>query len=183
MASIAALYEEQVLSQAASSVPVDMARLNFQQQSVFRFFASLGHPLPLLSLLEQMDGVDEWALDFNLNDRPDRLAIGVILDQFEFIVNRHVGRLHAGMPHMLAMLSHLTTSRCIYLLHFVSQKNPEFMTAFLDAIENERASNLDADALYKRLNSFFRSALLSRIFSGERLKRITKILGSHRDEI
>jgi len=153
--------------------------LDLDRQSVFMFFGQLAHSMRFLSFLHHMDTVDTWAFDYVQGERPDSNEVKAFLSLLQTTVNQHVGHVEQCLPPLVSLMSRLTSSRSMYLIQFIAQRNPAFIAALLTYLDQTSATSVESLSILRRFDTFLRAKLLKEIFSGERLTRIIGILRSY----
>jgi len=104
------------------------------------------------------------------------------LQELATFVERSALALHRVPKEFVELLAHLTTTRCIYLIRYIAQKNPEFLDELTYLIEQDDGMNPDVSAIRRRIVAFSNARMLGEIFSGKRLERIVEIMRSYKDE-
>lgn len=165
-----------------NSPNIEIGELNLTVHSVLEhFIMSTKGNVALLSFLQKLNGEDKWAVDFNEEESPNSLEIqGFILELQKFVENS-LPVLHEVPREFSDMLSYLTTAKCLYLMRFVGQHNDKFLDEIGVVLEQDNNQSPNLAAIRRRLETFSRAGLLSEIFSGKRLTRILRVMGSYAD--
>lgn len=154
--------------------------LDLSRAAIYRFFfLDQGHG-SFVNYLQSMDSQDDWAVDFG-TITPEAAAdpaLDALLEKLQRTISQNTIALHDGVELLVTIMSHLTTSRCMYLLRYISDNNDDFVTSFSHYLEAQSAHSADALALLRRVEAFYRAEMLSKIFSESRLTRIVRILRS-----
>lgn len=153
--------------------------LDLSQQAVLKHFAESTQSAHLLTFLLSLDSVDRWAVDFNEGQSATAFEVQLFLQEFQRFVETSVTVLHRIPKELAAILAHLTTSRCMYVIRYAGQHNDGFSEQFSVLLEQEAGASVDVAALKRRLEAFSKAQLLGAVFSGQRLDRIMKIMGSY----
>lgn len=161
------------------AIPVNA--LDLTTHGVLAHFAQSTRNVQLLNFLLSLDRVDRWAVDFNESESRNAIDIQLFMQELERFVEVSLPVLHRVPREFAELLSHLTTTRCMYLLRFVGQHNDEFLERLGFLLENEAGESPDVAAVRRRLEAFSKAKLLGEIFSGKRLTRIMNIMGSYAD--
>lgn len=151
-------------------------------QEVFQHFVASQKRAQLLTFLLALDRFDKWAVDFNEMTSPQVFDIQLYLQELASFVESSAKVLHRVPREFTEVLAHLTTTRCIYLIRYVAQKNPEFLDQLTYLIELDDGGDPNVAAIRRRFEAFSKARLLGEIFSGQRLSRIVSIMGSYKDE-
>lgn len=175
----AAVTDEQI-ADASLEVPA-ISSLDLTQHSVLAHFAKTTKNVQLLNFLLALDRVDRWAVDFNESESPQVFDIQLYMQELQRFVEASLPVLHRVPKEFAEVLSHLTTTRCMYLLRYVSQHNEAFLESFGGLLEAQASNSADIAAVKRRLEAFSKARLLGEIFSGKRLNRIVQIMGSYSD--
>lgn len=160
--------------------PID--DLDLTAHGVFQHFVASGRRGQLLTFLLALDRLDRWAVDYNEMSSPQAFDIQLYLQDLARFVNVSASVLHRVTREFSDVLAHLTTTRCIHLIRYVAQHNPEFLDRLAFLIEAEGDTNPNVIAIKRRFEAFSKARLLGEIFSGKRLHRIVSIMGSYTDE-
>jgi len=159
--------------------------IDLDSQSVrAHFVASSGDDVTrTLNFLLGLDGVDRWAVDFGEHELVDVDAIYLrsFIGNLERVVREHATVLDHLVEQFVHLLAGLTTSRCVLILRYVSQKNDRFIEQLARTLETLGRDDVMVSTVRRRLEVFERAQMLGRIFSGARLLRIMQIMGSYRD--
>lgn len=154
--------------------------LDLTSNGVLKYFAQSTHNVQLLNFLLSLDQIDSWAFDHQSKMlSPQTFDIKIILQELESLIKDNVNALHHVPQELSEILSHLTTTRCLYLLSFISQQNPKFIDLFSLLLEDKQSREIST--IRQRLEAFSKAKLLGEIFSTHRLNRIAKIMGSYSD--
>ncbi len=113
---------------------------------------------------------------------PQAFDIQLYLQDLSRFVAASSEVLHRVPREFAEVLAHLTTTRCMYLIRYVSQNNPDFLDGLAFLIESDGGSDPNLVAIRRRFEAFSKARLLGEIFSGKRLHRIVSIMGSYTDE-
>ncbi len=163
-------------------VPIpEIETLDLTSHSVLTHFAKSTRNVQLLNFLLALDRVDKWAVDYNEPESPNALEIQLFVQDLQRFVEDSLPVLHRVPREFADILSHLTTSRCMYLIRFVGQHNDEFLERLGFLLEAEAGQSPNVAAVRRRLEAFSKAKLLGEIFSGKRLTRILQIMGSYSD--
>lgn len=168
-----------VSSVNASGVP--LGALDLSMPGVVRHFGGDDATRQLQPWLQALDRQDRWAVDFGGPSSPQAADVQRCLELAAHLVDTCVGVLHRVPKEFAEVLAHLTTSRCMYLVRHVSQRNLQFFEslAFLIASDGARP---DVALIRSRFDAFSKAQRLGEIFSSQRLHRIVSIMGSYTDE-
>ena len=158
-----------------------IASLDLTQHSVLAHFARTTKNVQLLNFLLALDRVDRWAVDFNESESAQSFDIQLYMQDLQRFVESSLPVLHKVPREFAEVLSHLTTTRCMYLLRFVSQHNEAFLENLGNLLAADSAASPDVAAIKRRLEAFSKARMLGEIFSGKRLNRIVKIMGGYSD--
>lgn len=161
--------------------------LDLDSHSVLGHFAAGGgaDAARNLNFLLGLDSVDRWAVDFREHARvdADAMHLRAFIGNLERVMREHVGVLDRVMVPLINLLAGITTSRCMVILRYLSQKNERFIEQLALALESQDTKDLMVITVRQRLVAFEQAELLGRIFSGARLLRIMQIMGSYRDVV
>lgn len=171
--------EQQSLADVA--IP-QIGELDLTAHGVFQHFVSSGRRGQLLTFLLALDRLDKWAVDFNEMTSPQAFDIQLYLQDLGRFVAASAVVLHRVPREFAEVLAHLTTTRCMYLIRYVAQNNPQFLDSLAMLIEAGGATEPNLVAIRRRFEAFSKARLLGEIFSGKRLHRIVSIMGSYADE-
>lgn len=160
--------------------PID--DLDLTAHGVFQHFVANGRRGQLLTFVLALDRLDRWAVDYNEMTSPKKFDIQLYLQDLGDFVQASAAVLHRVPREFAEVLAHLTTTRCMYLIRFVSQHNKQFLDTLAFLIETEGGRSPSLSAIRRRFEAFSKARLLGEIFSGKRLNRIVSIMGSYRDE-
>ena len=164
------------------SVPLpDIETLDLTLFSVLGHFAKSTRNVQLLSFLLSLDQVDKWTVDYNEAGSDRALDVQIFVQDLQSFVETSVPVLHEVPKEFADMLSHLTTTRCMYLIKYIGQHNEDFLDRFSALLEEESERSLNVAVVLRRLEAFSKAKLLGEIFSGRRLTRILQIMGSYSD--
>ncbi|MFJ1240297.1 hypothetical protein AB8P56_18190, partial [Yersinia enterocolitica] len=81
------------------------------------------------------------------------------------------------------ILSHMTTSRCLYLINFIGSQNPNFV-AVIEKFLNDKSplskndDKTNINTIQQRFDAIERTKMLNLIFSNERFEKIIRIMGN-----
>lgn len=162
------------------SIP-EIEMIDLTSHGVLAHFAKLTRNIQLLNFLLALDRVDRWAVDYNESESPKALEIQLFIQDLQRFVEASLPVLHRVPREFVDILSHLTTTRCMYLIRFVGQHNDDFLERLGFLLEEEAGKSPDVAAVRRRLEAFSKAQLLGEIFSGKRLTRILQIMGSYSD--
>jgi hypothetical protein len=166
-----------------ANVPIpQIDKLDLTAHGVFQHFAGSGRRGQLLTFLLALDRLDKWAVDFNEMTSPNAFDIQLYMQDLSKFVLSSSLVLHRVSREFSEVLAHLTTTRCMYVIRYVSQTNPRFLDALALLIESDEGVDPNLIAIRRRFEAFSKARLLGEIFSGRRLHRIASIMGSYRDE-
>lgn len=166
-----------------STLPIPpIESLDLTAVGVLRHFADSGRRAQLVNYLVALDRADQWAVDFNEMSSPDSMQVQLFLQDLSRFVESSADVLHRVPLPVAELLSHLTTTRCMYLIRYISQSNPDFLDNLAFLIESNSAGNADLAAIRRRFEAFSKGRLLGEIFSGKRLERIVSIMGSYGED-
>lgn len=149
--------------------------------SVLAHFAQSSRSIQLLNFLMALDRVDKWTVDFERDDAVPDFEVQLLLQEVQTFVLTSAPVLHRVPREFADLLSQLTTSRCMYLVRYVSQQNSEFVPVLAQLLDQEAGGSPNIAAVRRRFEAFSRSQLLSEIFSPARLREINQIMGSYAD--
>jgi hypothetical protein len=167
-------------SLADSEIPI-IAHVDLTAHEVFQHFVSSGKRGQLLAFLLALDRYDTWAVDFQESTSPQVFDIQQYLQELSDFVGGSVTVLHRVPAELAEVLAHLTTTRCMYLIRFIGQRNPEFLDALARLLEQDGGANPNISAIRRRFQAFSNGNLLGEMFSGARLRRIVAIMGSNEE--
>jgi hypothetical protein len=156
--------------------------LDLTAHGVLQHFVSSGRRGQLLTFLLALDRLDKWAVDFNEMTSPQAFDIQLYLQDLSQFVGASTAVLHCVPREFAEVLAHLTTTRCMYLIRYVAQGNPQFLDNLAFLIESEGEVDPNLAAIRRRFEAFSKARLLGEIFSGKRLTRIVSIMGSYTDD-
>lgn len=159
---------------SAVSTGHEGAYLDLDRQVIYEELAHLSQGSALFRFLLSLDQVDHWAIDHD--DKADEEALVAYLKEVEDVFSSYYPVLHQFSEDLSGVLSHLTTTRCIYLLRYLAARNETFMPWFSMMLLRDFENSADVAAIVKRLEALDRAALLSEIFSRDRLQSILRIL-------
>lgn len=163
-------------------VPIpEIETFDLTSYSVLAHFAKSTRNVQLLNFLLSLDRVDTWAVDYNESESPKALEIQLFIQDLQRFVESSMSVLHRVPQEFADILCHLTTTRCMYLIRFVAQRNDDFLERLGFLLEEEAGQSPNVAAVRRRLEAFSRAKLLGEIFSGKRLTRILQIMGSYSD--
>jgi len=160
------------------AIPV-IESLSLTAHGVLGHFAQSTRNAQLLSFLLALDRVDRWAVDFDEDQAANTLDIQLFLQELHEFVESSLPVLHRVPEEFAELLAHLTTTRCMYLIRFVGQRNESFLDELASLIDRGAAASPSVAAIQRRFEAFSKARLLGEIFSGKRLTRITQIMGSY----
>ncbi|MCL2875367.1 MAG: hypothetical protein FWF12_03555 [Betaproteobacteria bacterium] len=134
----------------------------------------------LLAALFGMDAADRWAADYDEgNATPEEgMHIRVFLAGVGQAVERGLPVLDQAAGPFMDLVAYLTTSRCIYLLRYVAQHNPAFMSRLMGLIESG-GDGVALNTVRQRLVTLAKNEALARIFSPQAMDNIVKIMRSY----
>ena len=161
--------------------------LDLDSHSVLGHFAAGGgaDAVRTLNFLLELDGVDRWAVDYSEHSRVDAEAIRLraFIGNLERVVREHAAVLDHQVGPLVYLLGGITTSRCMLILRYLTQKNDRFVEQLARTLEVTESEDVMVLTVRRRLVAFERAQMLGRIFSGARLLRIMQIMGSYRDVV
>lgn len=161
--------------------------LELDSQSVLAHFVAGGgaDAARTLNFLLGLDSVDRWAVDFGEYNRVDSDAMRLrgFIGDLERVIRENAPVLDRLVGQFVQLLAGLTTSRCMVILRYVSQRNEHFIDRLASTLEAAGDDDLMVSTVRRRLEAFERAQMLGRIFSGARLLRIMQIMGSYRDVV
>ncbi|MBC3479041.1 hypothetical protein D3C76_431440 [compost metagenome] len=163
----------------AAVPPID--QLDLTAHGVLGHFAASSRNVQLLNFLMAMDRVDRWAVDFDEDAPGQQFEIQLLMQEIQTFVEAYARVLHRLPQPFAELLAHLTSSRCMYLVRYVAQRNEAFTGALAALLGSDSAQSMDLAAFRRRLDAFSKTHLLSEIFCGERLREISQIMGSYAD--
>ena len=179
------ILDDLAVGAVSSRAPID--ELDLDSQSVLAHFVADGgdDAARTISFLLGLDSVDHWAVDFAEASRVDTDAIRLraFIGDLERVVRVHAPVLDHLTAQFVQLLAGLTTSRCMIILRYVSQKNERFIEQLAHTLEGSGQDDVMVSTVRRRLEAFERAQILGRIFSGARLVRIMQIMGSYRDVV
>lgn len=159
----------------------EIGTLDLTSHGVLGHFAKSTRNVQLLTFLLALDRVDRWAVDYNEDQSPKAFEIQLFMQDLQRFVESSLPVLHRVPGEFSDILAHLTTTRCMYLIRFVGQRNEEFLEKLGFLLEEGAEASPNIAAVRRRLEAFSKAKLLGEIFSGKRLTRITQIMGSYSD--
>jgi hypothetical protein len=169
------------VDQPLAALPIPPIReMDLTAHGVYQHFVSSGRRGQLVNYLLSLDRMDRWAVDHNEMTSPEAFAIQLLLKDLGAFVEEAAALLHLVPQEFATVLAHLTTTRCMYVIRYVSQHNPEFLDTLGQLIANDRGAHPDLSVILRRFQAFSKGRLLGEIFSGKRLERIVSIMGSYR---
>lgn len=174
--------EETVESTLADAQIPQIDELDLTAHGVFQHFASSGRRGQLLTFLLALDRLDKWAVDYSEMTSPHAFDIQLFLQDLGGFIAATSGALHRYPREFAEVLARLTTTRCMYVIRYVAQRNPQFLDNLAGLIELESEGNPNLIAIRRRFEAFSKARLLGEIFSGKRLNRIVSIMGSYTDD-
>lgn len=131
----------------------------------------------LTSVLKEMDQNDVWAIDYQ------EVAGGVtdetVLESIRNVVEKFASVVHAAPVELGCVLSHLTSTRCLYLMSNISQRNDRVLSVL--GGEVPAAEDADVQTIAARVAVMDRLQVLDKIFSRERLIEVAEIMRSVRE--
>lgn len=158
-----------------------IAELDLTRYGVLGQFARSTRNPRLMQFLLALDRVDRWAVDFDEEHSERVFDVRAFVHDLQSFVDASVPVLHRVPREFADILAHVTTTRCIYLLRFVGERNNQFVDALARLLEADGAQSANIAAVRRRLEAFSKARLLGEIFSGRRLTRIMQIMGSYAD--
>lgn len=153
-------------------------RIDLSMQSVLRHFMKASPSGQLLNFVLALDRQDRWAVDYNEMQGAMPVRVQELVLDLQTLLEENVAVMHRVPSELASVLSHLTTSRCVYVLRYLSQHNPTFLDQFFSLVEKSER-NPSTTTIRRRFEAFVRASLLGEIFSGQRLERIARIMGSY----
>ncbi|EKN4699743.1 hypothetical protein JE939_002915 [Yersinia ruckeri] len=163
------------------NLTVNGERVNLSKDNVIEFFTKEGIGEILLRYMSKLDSVDHWTFDFN--EKEDDSEIKQVITEMEILFTEYTHVLHDFPDKISYILSHMTTTRCLYLINFIGSQNPNFVTAIENfLIDNASLSENDDDktnvnTIQQRFDAIERTKMLNLIFSNERFEKIIRIMG------
>lgn len=154
---------------------------DLRAHSVLAHFAKSSRNVQLLNFLMALDRVDKWAVDFEADESGGDFDVQLLMQEVERFVEASAPVLHRVPREFTDLLAHLTTSRCMYLVRFVAQRNDAFVESLGFLLESDSGESPNIAAVRRRFEAFSRARLLGEIFSGPRLREINQIMGSYAD--
>lgn len=155
--------------------------LDLSGHNVIGHFAQATKDVHFLKFLMSLDHVDRWAVDYEKEFGKQSFEIKLLLEEIQQFVDTSAQVLHLVPKEFADVISYLTTSRCMYLLRFVAHRNELFVDALGDVLDSQATGSVAVGTLKRRLEAFAKARMLGEIFSGARLTRITRIMGSYTD--
>lgn len=161
---------------AGSEIP-PITHLDLTAHAVFQHFVSSGKRGQLLAFLLALDRYDKWTVDFQESTSPQVFDIQHYLQELSLFVADSASVLHRVPRELAEVLAHLTTTRCMYLIRYIGQHNPEFLDSLATLLE-QHGEDAHVAAIRRRFEAFSKARMLGEIFSGKRLSRIVTIMGN-----
>lgn len=158
--------------------PKDVMRNQFSltKKGVADFYSQRLSSLTMTNFVARMDAVDSWTFDFDELNQPDATTINDFINNLEGLVLLHAEHLHVKLVELTSVLSRLTSSRCIYILHYLSIQNERFLPLFIDHIDRTQNESVESLSVIKRLIAFYRAELIGEIFSKKRIGLVLSVL-------
>ncbi|WP_460199040.1 type IV secretion protein IcmW (plasmid) [Xanthomonas campestris pv. passiflorae] len=158
----------------------ELEPIDLTEHAVLGHFARTTRNVQLLNFLMALDRVDRWAVDYADAEKAEDFEVQVFLQDLKQVVESSVAVLHRVPRELTDILAHLTTTRCMYLIRYISLRNPQFPEQLGVLLEGTDTTP-NVITVRRRLEAFSRARLLGEIFSGARLNRIVQIMGSYSD--
>ena len=156
-------------------------KLDLTSHGVLGHFAKSSHNVQLLNFLMALDRVDRWAVDYAEDTSAQPFELQLLMQEVQAFVETYALVLHRVPQPFAELLAQLTSSRCMYLVQYLAQRNEAF-TGSLGALLGDAAvQSADLSVLRSRLDVFSKAHLLSEVFSGQRLREISQIMESYAD--
>lgn len=152
--------------------------LNLGRSEVLRYFSSMaGNRAGVLGFIQNMDRVDRWAVDHQEFDCPGSASIAFLLSRVQTVISKNVSVIDQVPRELLGVLAHLTTSRCVFLFHYITHRNAKVLSAIV-SVESQLddAGRIDLLTLQRRIVALERAQILGDIFSQERLAEVSAIM-------
>lgn len=154
--------------------------VNLSKNNVIEFFTKEGIGEILLRYMSKLDSVDHWAFDFN--EKSDDSEIKQVITEMENLFTDYTHVLHDFPDKISYILSHMTTSRCLYLINFIGSQNPNFVAAIEKFLNDKSPLSKNDDktniiTIQQRFDAIERTKMLNLIFSNERFEKIIRIMG------
>lgn len=170
--------DEHTISEAGTP-PID--QLDLTAHGVLGHFAKSSHNARLVHFLTTMDRLDRWAVDFDEDAPAHQFEIQLLMQEVQAFVEAYARVLHQVPQPFAELMAHLTSSRCMYLVRYVAQRNEAFTGAIAPLLAGDLSQPAELTAFRGRLEAFSKAHLLSEIFSAERLREISQIMESYAD--
>jgi hypothetical protein len=166
---------------SAEAVFPAIKELDLSLHSVMKHFAQSKNER-LVNFLVSLDQIDTWAVDRNedICTTQVRNNIAHFLALITLLLNNHGKKLYLFPGEFSTIMSHLTTSRCLYLLRYLEQTDPKFFSSLANLLADRDNQSEDLACIAKRIDAFTRASLLSEIFSAGRLQEIALIMKNYR---
>lgn len=159
--------------------PID--QLDLTAHGVLGHFAKSSRNVQLVNYLMAMDRVDRWAVDFDEDAPGQQFEIQLLVQEVQAFVEAYARVLHRVPQPFAELLANLTSSRCMYLVRYVEQRNPAFTGALASLLGGAPSQSVDLAAFQRRLDAFSKTHLLGEIFATQRLREISQIMESYAD--
>ena len=172
---------EMNLSSLADAHVPQIEGLDLTAQGVYKHFVASGDQVKILSFLLSLDRMDRWAVDFDEMSSPETVNIQLYLEELLQFLQTSSEALHKIPREFAEVLAHLTSTRCMYVLRYVSQHNTQFLDALAYSIGSDEGKDPHLTTIKRRFEVFSRARLLGDIFSGARLSRIVSIMNAYHD--
>jgi hypothetical protein len=117
-------------------------------------------------------------VDFEESTSAQPFQLQRFLSELEQLMLTSSNALHRVPAEFAEVLAHLTTTRCLYVMRYLSQRSPPFWDALGERLHAESAVNANLAVVRRRLEALARARLLAEVFSPERLQRIATLMGS-----
>lgn len=163
----------------ADAPPIE--QLDLTAHGVLAHFAKSSRNIQLLNFLMALDRVDRWTVDFEEDDAGQDFEVQLLMQEVQAFVEASALALHRVPMEFADLLSNLTSSRCMYLIRYVSQRNEAFTGALAALLDDPAKQSVNVSAVRRRLEAFSKAHMLSEIFSAQRLREISQIMGSYAD--
>lgn len=154
----------------------EISDFSLTPNAILRFYYEIAERQEMLDFIMKLDHQDTWAIDYMEDSAKNISEIRVFHADLERLVIDYLPMLHKVPEEVIWVLAHLKSARCMYILKYVTDKNPEF----LEVLENLAADETNPNLLTikKRLSAFHKANLLSRIFAKVRLIRLVNLTGN-----
>ena len=143
--------------------------VNLSNKAAHEFWNNYHDPM-IYRVVTFMESAEDWTLDGDPNIEDMMIKLGEVLDD--------LGRIDLQQEEkFVEVLSYIKVARMLHIMQNLDTAYPGAASKLLTYAEQNTISNDDPAGLFLRRNVVFeRLRLLSRVFSPERLKLITKAL-------